>query len=43
LELSQYTDLFKNNGYDHGDDIKNLNELNEDDLKAMGVSKRGTK
>ena len=41
LELCQYTDLFKHNGYETGDDIKNLKGLKESDLKAMGITKRG--
>ena len=41
LELSQYTDLFKHNGYEDGDDIQNLKKLKVDDLKAMGITKRG--
>ena len=41
LELHQYRDLFRQNGYEHGDDIKNLKELKKSDLEAMGITKRG--
>ena len=42
LELHQYIDLFRVNGYDCGDDIKNIKELRDSDLEAMGITKRGT-
>lgn len=42
LELHQYIDLFRLNGYECGDDIKNIKELRDNDLEAMGITKRGT-
>jgi hypothetical protein len=40
--LYEYTDLFERQGYSTAEDIENLKDLKEDDLRAMGVSKRGS-
>lgn len=41
LQLSEYTELFEREGYSTAEDIENLKDLEESDLRAMGVSKRG--
>ena len=41
LQLYEYTELFEQEGYSTADDIENLKDLKENDLRAMGVSKRG--
>lgn len=41
LQLHEYTELFEREGYSTADDIENLKDLKENDLRAMGVSKRG--
>ena len=34
--------LFHHEGYKTGEDIENLKDLKEDNLRAMGISRRGT-
>ena len=34
-------ELFEQQGYSTAEDIENLKDLKEDDLRRMGVSKRG--
>ena len=41
LQLCEYTELFEQEGYSTFEDIENLKDLEESDLRAMGVSKRG--
>ena len=41
LQLYEYTELFEREGYSTAEDIENLKDLGENDLKAMGISKRG--
>ena len=41
LEIPEYTELFHLQGYKTGDDIENLKDLKDEDLKAIGISKRG--
>ena len=41
LQLYEYSELFEQEGYSTGADIENLKDLQENDLKAMGISKRG--
>ena len=41
MEISEYTELLHLQGYKTGDDIENLKELKDEDLRALGISKRG--
>lgn len=41
LEIPEYAEIFHKEGYRTGEDIENLKDLKEQDLRAMGVSKRG--
>lgn len=41
LELSEYAELFHREGYREAEDIINLKELDEQQLKDMGICKRG--
>lgn len=41
LKLSEYTELFYREGYRGGIDIANLKKLDEDQMKGMGITKRG--
>lgn len=41
LEISEYTPLFHQQGYKTEEDIENLKDLKDEDLKAIGISKRG--
>ncbi len=41
LELSEYTELFHSEGYNTGEDVINLKDLDEEQLRAMGVTKKG--
>ena len=41
LEMEEYKELFKREGFDKEDDLENLKSLNEEELKAMGIVKRG--
>ena len=41
MEIPEYTELFHLEGYKNGEDIENLKDLKEADLKAIGISKRG--
>ena len=41
LEIPEYTELFHLEGYKTGDDIENLKDLQDEDLRALGISKRG--
>ena len=42
LELCQYLDLFKREGYYFPGDLPGLIVLSKDDLKKFGITKRGT-
>lgn len=42
LELSEYTELLHQEGYKEKEDIVNLKDLDEVQLKAMGITKKGT-
>ena len=39
----EYTDLFESEGYFSSEDVENLKQLTEDDLRDMGITKRGNK
>ena len=41
LEIPEYTELFHLQGYKTGNDIENLKDLKDDDLRVIGISKRG--
>lgn len=41
LEMTEYIELFHGEGYRTSDDVENLKTLSEEDLRAMGISKRG--
>ena len=41
LQLYEYSELFEREGYSTDDDIENLKDLQENDLRTMGISKRG--
>ena len=41
LELQEYEELFSKQGYGTEDDIENLKDLQEKELREMGVHKRG--
>ena len=41
LELDEYIDLFRDEGYEKEDDIENLKDLKQEDFQAMGIHKRG--
>ena len=41
LEMEEYVDLFRSEGYKCRDDIENLKDLSEVELVAIGVHKRG--
>ena len=42
LELEEYSELFHQEGYKQQCDITNMKQLDETQLKRMGVVKRGT-
>lgn len=42
LELEEYTQLFHAEGYKTEEDVENLKGLTSDELKAIGIHKRGT-
>ena len=39
--MEEYEDLFKSKGYSTSEDVENLKGLEENDLRAMGIKKRG--
>jgi hypothetical protein len=41
-ELGQYSELFRKEGYKWSRDMANMKDLKADQLKAMGIKKRGT-
>ena len=41
LDLSEYTEVFHKEGYKNGDDMVNLKGLDEAQLKAIGITKKG--
>lgn len=41
-ELEQYSELFRHEGYKWQKDLANMKDVKADQLKAMGVKKRGT-
>lgn len=41
LEIPEYAKLFHLEGYKTGEDIENLKDLKEKDLRALGILKRG--
>ena len=41
LELDEYTNLFHAEGYRTEEDVENLKDLTSEELKAIGVHKRG--
>ena len=41
LEMSEYKELFKKEGFSGPDDVENLKNLTKKELQAMGVTKRG--
>ena len=41
LEMSEYESMFKREGFSNSDDMEHLKCLNEEELKAMGIKKRG--
>ena len=42
LEMEEYTELFHAEGYETKEDIENLKDVTTDELKAIGIHKRGT-
>lgn len=42
LEMPEYIETFHHHGYEFGKDIENIKKITEDDLKAMGIRKKGT-
>ena len=42
LELDEYTESFEAEGYSTKEDVKNLKDLTSEEMKAIGVHKRGT-
>ena len=42
LEMPEYIETFHCHGYEFGKDIENIKKITEDDLKAMGIRKKGT-
>jgi len=42
LELEEYTELFHAEGYKTEEDVENLKDLTSDELRAIGIHKRGT-
>ena len=42
LGMEEYTEVFHRAGYKTEDDVENLKELNEKELKRMGIVKMGT-
>ena len=41
LEMEEYTELFHAEGYETKEDVENLKDLTSDELKAIGIRKRG--
>jgi hypothetical protein len=41
-ELGQYSELFRKEGYKWSRDLANMKELKAEQLKDMGIKKRGT-
>lgn len=39
--MSEYIETFHRHGYEFGKDIENLKKITVDDLKAMGIRKKG--
>ncbi len=39
--MTEYTQLFRSEGYEVGEDIENLKGLTKKDLQGMGITKRG--
>ena len=40
--MPEYVETFHCHGYEFGKDIENIKKITEDDLKAMGIGKKGT-
>ena len=41
LKLKEYEQLFELEGYFSDEDVENLKELTEENLRDMGITKRG--
>lgn len=41
LKMDEYIDIFHSAGYKTGEDVENLKELNKNELKKIGIHKRG--
>ena len=41
LELEEYAQVFQDEGFERMEDIPNLKQLDEQQLKKMGIIKRG--
>ena len=41
LEMEEYTEVFHSAGYETESDIENLKELDDEELKKMGIVKMG--
>lgn len=41
LEMEEYTELFHNAGYKTEADVENLKEIDDKELKKMGITKMG--
>ena len=41
LQMEEYIDVFHSAGYKTGEDVENLKELSEKEMRKMGINKMG--